>query len=84
MLKNLLDFVLEFIVEIFNACFKLNYFPPGWKKAVIMVIFKGKDPIQPSSYRPISHLNTKSKALEAMFMSRLQTFIDENNLICDD
>ena len=28
-LKNLPDFVLEVIVEIFNACFKLNYFPPA-------------------------------------------------------
>ena len=31
-LKNLPVLVLEYIVEIYNVCFKLNYFPPTWKK----------------------------------------------------
>ena len=85
-MKKLPEHTLQYLADIFNACFRLKYFPSCWKKAIIKVLYKGsgKDPNQPSSYRPISLLNTMSKALEAMFMDRLQKYIDEMKLISDE
>ena len=77
-MKKLPPHVLEFLVEIFNACLRLNYFPTAWKKAVITVILKGgKDPYKVDSYRPISLLNTMSKALEAIFLNRFEKIVKE-------
>jgi hypothetical protein len=43
-LKSLPDKVLSFLVEIFNACFRLGYFPTDWKVGKIIPIAKpGKD-----------------------------------------
>lgn len=84
-LKRLPVFILDIIVDIINACFKLKYFPQLWKKAIILVFQKaGKDPRLASSYRPISLLNTLSKLLEAIFSIRLDNFTHENNIICKE
>ena len=85
-MKKLPEHTLQYLADIFNACFRLNYFPSWWKKAIVKVLYKGsgKDPNQPSNYRPISLLNTMSKALEAMFMDRFQKHIDDKKLISDE
>ena len=71
-MKKLPEHTLQYLADIFNACFRLSYFPSCWKKAIVKVLYKGsgKDPNKPSNYRPISLFNTMSKALEAMFMNR--------------
>ena len=85
-MKKLPEHTYQHLADIFNACFKFKYFPSRWKKAIVKVLYKGsgKDPNEASSYRPISLLNTMSKALEAMFMDRLQKLIDEKHLISDE
>ena len=81
-LKKLPVEYLKIIANIFNACFKLKYFPKKWKTAIILVFQKpAKDPTQPTSYRPISLLNTLSKTLEAMFLLHLNAFLKNNNII---
>jgi hypothetical protein len=38
-----------------NAVLRTHHFPSAWKHARVISILKpGKDPAQPSSYRPIS------------------------------
>ena len=75
-LKKLPVEYLIIIANIFNACFKLKYFPKKSKTAIILVFQKpGKDPTQPTSYRPISLLNILSKTLEAMFLLHFNAFL---------
>lgn len=84
-LKHLPSKALKILAEAFNACFKLSYFPNQWKKALILVFAKaGKDLTLPTSYRPISLLNTMSKALEAVTIRRLKREIKKKNLIRDE
>ena len=42
---------------------------------------KGKSPIQPINYRPISLLEVPGKLFERIIQGRLNTFISENNII---
>jgi hypothetical protein len=53
------------LVQILNAVLLTHHFPPVWKHARVISILKpGKDPAQPTSYRPISLLDTIGKLFE--------------------
>jgi hypothetical protein len=50
------------LVHFFNAILYTHHFPRVWKHARVISILKpGKDPAQPSSYRPISLLDMFGK-----------------------
>lgn len=56
-LRELPEKAFREITIFFNAILKLNYIPNIWKVAQVILIPKpGKDPVDVSSYRPISLL----------------------------
>jgi hypothetical protein len=56
---------------IFNAILRLEYWPKSLKVAQITVIPKlGENPMDVSSYRPISLLPTISKVLEKLILKK--------------
>jgi hypothetical protein len=60
------------LVALFNAVLKTQYFPPVLKNARVISFRKpGKDPALPSSYRPISLLDTIGKVFEMILLSRI-------------
>lgn len=70
------------ITKIINSCLRLNYFPDDWKKANVIMIHKpGQQRSHPSSYRPISLLNSLSKMLEKIVLQRLLAHSEENNIL---
>lgn len=76
--------------EISNVLLKnlpkiqLSYFPSSSKHAKIIPIPKpGKDHTSPTSYRPISLLNTLSKLTEKIILVRLNEIRDRHNLLPD-
>lgn len=78
-LKNLPDSALLLLVEIFNACLRIGYFPSAWKVGKVIPIAKpGKDPSLPSSYRPITLLPVIGKIFEKILLARLLEFENEN------
>ena len=61
-LKHLPMRAVLLLVHLFNSILRIHHFPPVWKHARVISILKpGKDPAQPSSYRPISLLDTIGK-----------------------
>jgi hypothetical protein len=57
-LKHLPQRAILLLVQIFNAILLTHHFPFLWNHArVISVLKPGKDPVLPSSYRPISLLD---------------------------
>ena len=67
---------------MFNAVLKWQYYPTVWKHArVISLLRPGKDPALPSSYRPISLLNTVRKIFEKILLSRIMTEIKSRGLL---
>lgn len=80
--KHLPDECLFALTNIINSILTLGYFPSAWKKAEVVMIAKpGKDPVFPSSYRPISLLSHVSKISEAVILSRLREQVIDLGLI---
>ncbi|GBM84859.1 RNA-directed DNA polymerase from mobile element jockey [Araneus ventricosus] len=63
----------------------IGHFPTKWKTATVIPILKpGKDPTQPTSYRPISLLSAISKIAEHIILDRLQSHLEMNNILCPE
>ena len=67
-LKHLPQRAVYLLVLIFNAILLTHHFPTAWKHARVISILKGgKDPALPSSYQPISLLDTIGKIFERSY-----------------
>ena len=62
------------LLEMYNACLLEGVFSKEWKTARLILIDKGKggDPDSPSTYRPLSLLNTMGKLFEMLLRPRIQ------------
>jgi hypothetical protein len=70
---------------VFNAVLRRQYFPPAWKHARVVSILKPrKDPTVPSSYRPISLLDTVGKLVENILLARVLREVSERGLLRDE
>jgi len=84
-LKHLPQRAVSFLAEIVNAVLRAYHFPTVWKHArVISVLKPGKDPALPSSYRPISLLDTTGKLFENILLTRILHAVRESGLIRDE
>jgi len=71
--------------RIFNAVLRTHHFPATWKHARVISILKpGKDPAQPSSYRPISLLDSIGKLFEMILLVRILHVFNERCLLRDE
>jgi hypothetical protein len=69
---------VSLLVQIFNAILLTQHFPPAWKHARVISIFKpGKDQALPSSYRPISHQDTIDILFEKILLARILHEVSE-------
>jgi hypothetical protein len=68
-----------------NAVLSRQYFPPTWKRdRVISILKPGKDPMLPSSYRPISILDVLCKLFENILHTWVLTQVNEHGLFRDE
>ena len=66
-----------------NKLWMSEVYPDQWKREIKLPFLKpGKDPSQPSSYRPISLTSCICKLFERMVNHRLMWFLESNGLIC--
>jgi hypothetical protein len=84
-LKHLPQRAISLLVALLNAALIAQYFPPVWKHARVISILKpGKDPSLPSSYRPISLLDTIGKLFEKIVLSKILSEVIGRGLLRDD
>ena len=80
MLQNLSRDGKQFVLEFFNKVFKEGKLPEDWKLAhIIPILKKGKDPLDPKSYRPISLLSCLSKLLGRIVNKRLVWVLEKSD-----
>lgn len=82
---NILRLAYRIIPSIFlkwcNKCLNFNYFPLSLRRGEVVYFLKqGKQPSEPSSYRPICLLPTLGKLLEKLLVSRLNHYMEINKL----
>jgi len=84
-LKYLAKRAVSLLACIFNAVLRTHHLPPTWKHARVISILKpGKDPAQPSSYRPISLLDTIGKLFEKILLVRILQVVNERGMLRDE
>jgi hypothetical protein len=84
-LKHLPKRAITFFTKLFNSVLRRQYFPPAWKHAHVIFILKpGKDPMLPSSYRPISLLEMVGKPFENILLTRVLREVNERSLLRDE
>jgi hypothetical protein len=84
-LRHLPKRVITFLTKVLNTILRRQYFPPVWKHVRAMPILKpGKDPTLPSSYRPISLLDTVGRLSEKILLSRVLQEVKERGLLRDE
>lgn len=81
MLSHLSDKSLEVILHLYNKIWQEGKLPQSWKHAVIVPIRKpGKDPTNPSNYRPIALMSHMCKVMERMITEKLTYYLEIRNL----
>ena len=66
-----------FVRNIFNRCLQAGHFPKRWKTAKLVLIQKPgkKNPLNPSSYRPICLLDEIGKLFERVIASKINSHL---------
>jgi hypothetical protein len=83
-LKHLPQRMILLLVARFNVILRTQYFPPVWKHDPVIFLKPGKDPALPSSYRPISLLDTIGKVFEKILLSRILSEVSGCGLLRDE
>ncbi|GBN63193.1 putative RNA-directed DNA polymerase from transposon X-element [Araneus ventricosus] len=79
MITHLSESSLINILRLFNRIWREHRFPISWRRALIIPIAKpGKDPQDPTNYRPIALTSCLCKILERMVNARLVYILETN------
>lgn len=69
----------EVLLEAFNKCVQEGVFHSRWKRQTLVLLSEGDKPFgKPSSYRPISLIDTTGKLFERLLLRRLEEHINDN------
>ena len=80
-LKLVSDFIVKPITRTVNLSFSQGVFPNELKIALVSPLYKAKDPMYFSNYRPISLLSTFSKILERLMYNRILDFLNKHKIL---
>lgn len=66
------------VILLYNNCLKTGIFPSEWKEARLVLLYKdgNKDLTAPSSFRPISMINSIEKLMERHVFARLGEYLN--------
>ncbi|GBN76467.1 putative RNA-directed DNA polymerase from transposon BS [Araneus ventricosus] len=82
MIKHLTPESQNALLHFYNRIWQEQYFPTLWQQAIIIPLLKpGKDPKNPSNYRPIALTCCLCKLLERMINRRLVYYLETNKFL---
>ena len=81
--KCIINLIADILSKIFNKCISDGYFPDILKIAQVTPVYKSGSRLLPSNYRPISVLNIISKILEKHIYKELLSYLELNNILCE-
>ena len=81
LLKYSSKVVSSTLADIINLSISSGMYPNKLKMAKIIPIFKADDNTNPNNYRPISLLSNFNRIFEKLVYSRMESFIEQNNLL---
>ena len=83
-LTHLPECILSVLLKVYNSIWESETFPPSWREAVVVPIAKaGKDPKNPTNYRPIALTSCLWKTMERMVNARLMWCLESESHLSD-
>lgn len=82
-LKVIKKYISKPLSGAFNLCLRNGVFPDQFKLAVISPIYKKGPKHLVQNYRPLSLLSSTSKLFERCIKTRLNKFLEENEILSD-
>ena len=79
--KDAFRILIPQLVYMFILCFELGCFPDKWKKATIILLYKGGNRTEVSNYRPISLLPIPGKIIEKLAYAQMSGFLGNHNVL---
>lgn len=71
-----------YYLDLVNKFFDLGIIPDSWNNQIVIPLLKsGKDPLDPSSYRPIALSSVLLKITEHMVKFRLEWFVESKGIL---
>ena len=84
-LKNAHPRMMEVFCKLFNIVLDSAIFPDIWSKGIILPLYKNKGNVSdPDNYRGITILSCFGKLFTSLLNSRLNKFLEENNVLCEE
>ena len=80
-LKSNINILAPILSNLINKSLAIGLFPKSLKRAKILPIFRNKDKLDITNYRPISILPVISKVYEKVFYNRLYNYFSVKNLL---
>lgn len=81
-IKNLCKSFPALMLNLFNRCMLLGYFPTSWKKGIVVFFRKkNKNPRLPRSYRPITLLPVMGKIFERIIKTRILITLEKTDFL---
>ncbi|SCV65615.1 hypothetical protein ANAPC5_01201 [Anaplasma phagocytophilum] len=77
------EWFLPVLKHVFNLSLTSGVFPPFWKNAMSVLIFKSGDAFVTNNNRPISLLHGFSKMFELVFHNRIHFYFRQIFLSCE-
>jgi hypothetical protein len=75
--------ISDSLTYIFNQAITLSLFPPEWKTARVIPLYKNGQRNLPGNYRPISVLPVISKIMERILYDQLYNYLTKFELLSD-
>ena len=70
--------------QLFKSSLPSGEIPQIWKHAHAAPIHKKGDKTDPNNYRPVSLTSSVGKILESIIRDDLQSYLENNNLLCKE
>ena len=80
MLKNSINYVIDFFVTFLMLCLRKELFPTKRNESILVPLFKKGDVNNPNNYRGISLCDTSRKVYSTIINLRLQEWVEVNTI----
>jgi hypothetical protein len=78
------DYIINYLLKLFNSSLRTGKVPQDWKDAVVIPIFKGGERSRVINYRPISLTSLVSKIMERVIKFKLLDHLKRKNKTISD
>lgn len=78
------EILTEQLLHLFNLSLMTQTFPQAWKRSIVIPLPKKGNRFLKENTRPISLIHICGKVMEKIVNSLIQTYIKDNNIICQN